>query len=218
MKPTSRTVSLLKYFIDRKDEIIETSEIKFLREVSERAGRSLTVLTTEAKERLNAKLAQIEEEIAASAAKQGVSSVVVPPRYVETLKRRNLKVRVKHYRWGYHEITNLYPFIPRTEPKLVRVSKYERKTKGLIPPHPILEQFGGETHVSITFPDGRVTEGVAVCSRSDPYCKKLGVFVACKRALKAAKDGSAEVNPTPVPSSASVTAEGPDTTLPHHRV
>ncbi len=192
MKPTSRTVSLLKYFIDRKDEIIETSEIKFLREVSERAGRSLAALTTEAKQRMEAKLAQIEAEIFASEAKRNVSNVVVPPRYVETLKSRGLKVRVKHFRYA------------RCCEKAVRISKYERKQQvkqGTIDLHapfpPDILQRGGETHVSITFPDGRVTEGVAVCSRSDPYNKRLGVYLAAKRALKAAKDVAAEVNPTP---------------------
>lgn len=102
-----------------------------------------------------------------------------PERFVETLRARGIKVRVQHFRWvqTFHGID------------LYRVSKYGRKqeTKNLIPNLPIYQN-GGETHVSVQLPDGREAKGVAVCSTADPYVKKLGVWIATKRALASLKN------------------------------
>lgn len=43
---------------------------------------------------------------------------------------------------------------------------------------------GGETIVQISLPDGRYLEGVAKCSLSDSYNRKVGVNIALGRALK----------------------------------
>lgn len=101
-----------------------------------------------------------------------------PERFVETLRARGIKVRVQHYRW-VHTFRGV---------ELHRVSKYGRKqdTKNLVPPCPVYQN-GGETHVSVQLKDGRTAEGIAVCSTADPYVKKLGVFIAAKRALASLK-------------------------------
>lgn len=102
-----------------------------------------------------------------------------PARFVETLRQRGIKVRVQHHRWSL-PTTN-----PWEAPKLVRVSKYERKQLERLP---IIFQNGGETHVSVQLPDGREAKGVAVCSTADQYHKKVGVYVATKRALASLKN------------------------------
>lgn len=102
-----------------------------------------------------------------------------PERFVETLRARGIKVRVQHYRW-----VNPY-FEPWFGFELVRVSKFERKRSGRAS---FIGQNGGETHVSVQLPDGREAKGVAVCSTADPYVKKLGVWIATKRALASLKN------------------------------
>lgn len=99
-----------------------------------------------------------------------------PERFVETLRARGIKVRVQHFRWLD---------LPYGE-ELSRVSKHERKTRGKGNVFEIFQN-GGETHVSVQLPDGREAKGVAVCSTADQYRKKLGVFIAAKRALAALK-------------------------------
>lgn len=42
---------------------------------------------------------------------------------------------------------------------------------------------GGETHVTITAPNGKVLEGHAVCSDKDNYCKREGVRYCLERAF-----------------------------------
>lgn len=102
-----------------------------------------------------------------------------PERFVETLRARGIRVRVQHYRW-------LLPVAnPWEAPKLARVSKYERKKLERLP---IIFQNGGETHVSVQLPDGREAKGVAVCSAADLYNKRLGVWIATKRALASLKN------------------------------
>lgn len=101
-----------------------------------------------------------------------------PERFVETLRARGIKVRVQHYRWVN----------PYSEPwfgfELARVSKFDRKRSGYAP---FIGQNGGETHVSVQLPDGREAKGVAVCSTADLYNKRLGVWIAAKRALASLK-------------------------------
>lgn len=101
-----------------------------------------------------------------------------PERFVETLRQRGIKVRVQHYRWVIPRNTLSLSF------ELARVSKYERKRSGRAP---LIGQNGGETHVSVQLPDGREAKGVAKCSTADPYNKRLGVWLAAKRALAALK-------------------------------
>lgn len=102
-----------------------------------------------------------------------------PERFVETLRARGIKLRVQHFRWLD---------LPYGE-ELSRVSKHERKMRGKGNVFEIFQN-GGETHVSVQLPDGREAKGVAVCSTADQYCKKVGVYVATKRALAALKTGA----------------------------
>jgi len=109
-----------------------------------------------------------------------------PARFVETLRARGIKTRIHHYR---------YVDDPVIGTNLAHVSKYERKRRTELknlneiafpPPH--IFQNGGQTHVSVQLPDGREAKGVAVCSTADPYVKKLGVWIATKRALASLKN------------------------------
>jgi hypothetical protein len=108
-----------------------------------------------------------------------------PARFVETLRARGLKVRVKHFRW----VLNTAAFLrgsPSERLELLRISKHERKKSTEVPP-PLIFQNGGETHVTVITPDGRESVGVAECSLKDPYNKRLGVYIAAKRALAGLK-------------------------------
>jgi len=42
---------------------------------------------------------------------------------------------------------------------------------------------GGETHVTMTAPNGKTLEGHAVCSDQDNYCKREGVTYCLERAF-----------------------------------
>lgn len=97
-----------------------------------------------------------------------------PKRFVETLRTRGIKVRVQHYRWVSDLSAQRFGW------ELARVSKFDRKRSGNAP---FIGQNGGETHVSVQLPDGREAKGVAVCSTADLYNKRLGVWIAAKRAL-----------------------------------
>lgn len=102
------------------------------------------------------------------------STPCVPERFVETLRAQGIKARVKHYRWVDGEFGA----------ELARISKHERKERRdeMIENDHIFQN-GGETFVCVTLPDGREAEGIAVCSQADLYNKRLGVYLATKRAL-----------------------------------
>ncbi len=106
---------------------------------------------------------------------------VVPARFVETLRKQGLRIRVQHFRYTTLNPVRSYTVThDESTPSLTRVSKHVRKEEAF--PDLIL-QSGGETRVSIQTPDGREASAVARCSRKDPYRKRLGVYLAAKRAL-----------------------------------
>lgn len=107
-----------------------------------------------------------------------------PEQFVETLRARGIKVRVQHYRWVSDSSAQRFGW------ELARVSKFDRKRSGHAP---FIGQNGGETHVSVQLPDGREAKGVAVCSTADLYNKRLGVWIAAKRALAALKVESVSI-------------------------
>lgn len=47
----------------------------------------------------------------------------------------------------------------------------------------VVSPLGGETHVTITTPNGKTLEGHAVCSNRDNYCKREGVRYCLERAF-----------------------------------
>lgn len=103
------------------------------------------------------------------------NSIPQPPeRFVETLRSRGIKVRVKHYRWVAYD----------NEVFKARISKFERKNSVL---QPRILQNGGETHVTVELSDGRTAQGIATCNTSDLYNKRVGVWIAAKRALASLK-------------------------------
>ena len=117
------------------------------------------------------------------------SATHVPERFVETLRAQGISVRARHYRWVIQEGMAV-------EPILARISKHDRKALAadLEKPYPpTILQNGGETHVTVTMPDGREAQGEAICSDKDLYNKRLGLYLAAKRALAALKAGSTSV-------------------------
>lgn len=85
---------------------------------------------------------------------------------VSQLRKEGAKVRVAHKRYSYNYKTmeDLY---------------FSNELGG-----PDRHPKGGETIVQISLPDGRYLEGVAKCSLSDSYNRKVGVNIALGRALK----------------------------------
>ena len=84
------------------------------------------------------------------------SATHVPERFVETLRAQGISVRARHYRWVIQEGMAV-------EPILARISKHDRKALAadLEKPYPpTILQNGGETHVTVTMPDGREAQGV----------------------------------------------------------
>ena len=116
------------------------------------------------------------------------STPCVPEGFVEILRAQGIKVRARHYRWVVAKGM-------ATEPVLSRISKHDRKALAADfdkPYPPTILQNGGETHVAVTMPDGREAEGEAICSDKDLYDKRLGVYLATKRALALLKRQIAE--------------------------
>lgn len=95
-----------------------------------------------------------------------------PRRLVETLRKQGVKVRVHHLR--YVLVHPAYPC------ELTRVTRQNRGSYYIMP-------HGGETHVDLLLPDGREVHGRATCSLEDVYDRRLGVWLAVRRATAAAK-------------------------------
>ena len=102
----------------------------------------------------------------------------IPEHFIETLRARGIKVRARHYRWVCSKTSPWLDF------QLTRISKHERKSAINAP---VILQNGGETHVTVRLADGREADGIAECNVQDPYVKRLGVYIATKRALAALK-------------------------------
>lgn len=79
---------------------------------------------------------------------------------VKSLRQQGYKVRVLHHRD--------YAYVHPPE-------KFDRVKR--------LMQKGGKTEVQILSPDGKSSEGIALCSPKDNYNKKLGVKIALNRAI-----------------------------------
>ncbi len=86
---------------------------------------------------------------------------------VRSLRENGFKVRVYHVR--RHRFIN----------EKFEV-KYQLKPTGM---KNSLCCNGGETHVSVTTPQGRSATGIARCMNIDPYNKKEGVKYALDRAI-----------------------------------
>ncbi len=57
-----------------------------------------------------------------------------------------------------------------------------------------MDEKGGKTEITITFPDGSETIGVAECSKEDAFNRKLGVKIALGRALYKANEDNMKKN------------------------
>lgn len=93
---------------------------------------------------------------------------------VEVLRQNGYKVRVQHKR-AFKGLTDVM-----TRGKFEEVKTSEAQDwayQNWVSPK------GGETVVQITTPTGENLEGVARCSKSDPYNRKKGLLIALGRAL-----------------------------------
>jgi hypothetical protein len=86
-------------------------------------------------------------------------------------------VKVTHLR-------TVQPYLPGLWPSY-RFTKYNQQSPLKVGPAPK----GGRTEARISLPDGRVAEGVAECSMSDTFCKRIGRDIAVGRALKELRAG-----------------------------
>jgi hypothetical protein len=101
---------------------------------------------------------------------------------VEQLRRGKYKVRVIHRR--------VY-LTDELECQAHLLSKFELHTATLDDHQLILIgplEKGGECEVEITSPAGKSASGKAECSTKDNYCRKEGLMLAIKRALKQLKE------------------------------
>jgi hypothetical protein len=100
-----------------------------------------------------------------------------PKNLVHTLRKNGIKVGIKHYRWAWpeegegNEGWSLQHFTNDSTSKMFW----------------IIAPCGGKTVVTVTLQDGRTATGEAVCSNKETYNRKVGVYVALQRALKAAR-------------------------------
>lgn len=109
-----------------------------------------------------------------------------PARFVETLRKRGIKLTISHHRWVTP--ASLSP-TPRAS-ILTRLPKHSMHTPFL---RGSIETRGGLTTAAVRLPDGREFKGEARCSCEDTYNRRLGVWIAVKRALAQAK--ACPVNP-----------------------
>ena len=93
---------------------------------------------------------------------------------VHQLRALGHKVRVEHRRRYYDVVNNRYSFLTNYEYSLI--SDHAGLVVGPF-------ATGGITTIDILFATGKVTEGVAECSKKENYCLKRGVAIALERAL-----------------------------------
>lgn len=84
-----------------------------------------------------------------------MSTIMKSEETVESLRKKNYKVRVFHFR------------------NCADIPKYANHNPK-----------GGRTEVQVESPDGIVVVGEAKCSKKENYCKKVGVKIALGRAMK----------------------------------
>lgn len=109
------------------------------------------------------------------AAPKGVSSIQIPRKgIIAALKKRGFKIRVRHYRLALKKDENyIYTYL---------VTRKNAKDFSYI------SSLGGRTEVDVTFQDGTEVTASAVCSSSDNYCRRLGAYIAFKRAVSLKKE------------------------------
>lgn len=92
---------------------------------------------------------------------------------VQELRNKGYKVKVLHHRLynGYHkwQVGDKYVILKGAELQGGSYGPIDPDTKG------------GSTHIIIDSPTGSHYEGIAICSKSDNYNKKLGVKIALGR-------------------------------------
>ena len=98
-----------------------------------------------------------------------IASIDVPRRFVETVEHSGAKVFVQHYRW----VTT----------KPITCERYLEHVTDKNHNQFVVESKGGLTKVQVVLKDGRKLEGESICSEMDNYDKKLGTYLAIKRAF-----------------------------------
>jgi hypothetical protein len=98
--------------------------------------------------------------------------------FIYNLRKNGFKIRVRHYRHAIAAVTSERTGMGYDKPGLYLVTKDNRKQYSHI------QSTGGITELDITFPDGTNVTSKAICSEVDSYCKRLGCYIAFKRAVE----------------------------------
>ncbi len=93
--------------------------------------------------------------------------ITVPNKFIYHLRKNGLKVRLRHFRYAAE---------PNQPFQLHMVNKQNRSRFAEI------LSFGGITEIDVTFTDGKTYTGESKCSLEDTYCKRVGAYLAFKRA------------------------------------
>lgn len=121
---------------------------------------------------VSAKLTSFANAVAPRAA----SSISIPRKGIlHSLRQRGFKIRVRHYRWAAPKDKDPSDF------GLYLVTRQNHKDFSYI------SSLGGETEVDVTFQDGTTVSAHSICSQEDNYCRRLGAYLAFKRAVRAKK-------------------------------
>jgi hypothetical protein len=93
--------------------------------------------------------------------------------FIHDMRKRGFKIRVRHFRVACPAVE-----VGMSSPVdgVYLVTKENRKTFSHIWSN------GGVTELDVTFPDGVTVVGRATCSLSDSYNKRLGTYIAFRRA------------------------------------
>lgn len=110
---------------------------------------------------------------AAKPSSKSLSSIQIPRKgIIASLKKRGFKIRVRHYRWALKKDGD-----PTKDFYLQLVTRKNAKDFAYI------SSLGGETEVDVTFQDGSEVTASASCSSKDNYCRRLGAYIAFRRAV-----------------------------------
>ena len=102
------------------------------------------------------------------------SAPQIPPKgFVYRLRKKGLKLRVKHYR-----------YVQAGDMMLGASSSLELVTRQNKSHFMYIDSRGGKTEVEVTLPNGKSAVGVSTCSAEDNYCRRLGTYLAFQRAIK----------------------------------
>ena len=95
---------------------------------------------------------------------------------IHSLRKRGFKIRVRHYRWALGK-----------QDDRIRLSLFTSQNRKSFS---YISSTGGMTEADVTFPDGETITARSLCNDQDSYCRRLGAYLAFKRAVQTRKTAS----------------------------